>query len=201
MRLDYDLWKEYAAEGAWADLTDYVTDEYTDLNNYVGEYWTYARQNGRIMGVPSLSGTPSNHVVAIRQDWLNKLNLEVPKTLDDYITVMRAFTNDDPDGDGEKNTYGMGGSGTGTLSPLFGAYGASPARVILPQRGWHHHHQRDQRRLQAGSEDHPRPVRGRPDPIPKCSPAPTTDAEQVVPRRDGHHVRSLEPRRQRLSPL
>lgn len=126
VRLDYDLWKEYAAEGAWADLTDYVTDEYTDLNNYVGEYWTYAKQDGRIMGVPSLSGTPSNHVVAIRKDWLDKLNLEVPKTLEDYITVMRVFTNDDPDGDGEKNTYGMGGSGTGTLSPLFGAYGASP---------------------------------------------------------------------------
>ena len=92
VRLDYDLWKEYAADGAWADLTDYITDEYADLNNYVGEYWTYGKQDGRIVGVPSLSGTPSNHVIAIRKDWLDKLNMDIPQTLDDYIEVMRAFT-------------------------------------------------------------------------------------------------------------
>ena len=126
VRLDYDLWKEYAADGAWADLTDYITDEYADLNNYVGEYWTYGKQDGRIVGVPSLSGTPSNHVIAIRKDWLDKLNMDIPQTLDDYIEVMRAFTKKDPDGDGKDNTYGLGGTGVSTLSPIFGAFGASP---------------------------------------------------------------------------
>lgn len=125
VRLDYDMWKEYAVEGAWADLTDYVTDECTDLNNYVGDYWTYAKQDDRIFGVPSLSGTPSNHVIAIRQDWLTKLGLEVPATLDDFINVMRAFTTQDPDGNGKNDTYGLGGTSASTLSPIFGAYGAT----------------------------------------------------------------------------
>lgn len=129
IRLDYAMWKEYAAEGAWADLTDYITDEYTDLNNYVGDNWTYAKQDGRIYGVPSVSGTPSNHVIAIRQDWLTKLGLEVPVTLDDFVNVMRAFTTQDPDGDGQNNTYGLGGSGVNTLSPLFGAFGSSPVQA------------------------------------------------------------------------
>ncbi|MCI8622419.1 MAG: extracellular solute-binding protein [Provencibacterium sp.] len=45
--------------------------------------------------------------VAIRKDWLEKLNLEAPKTLDDYYNVMKAFVTQDPDGNGQDDTYGM----------------------------------------------------------------------------------------------
>ncbi len=49
-------------------------------------------------------------VMAIRQDWLNALGLEVPETTEEFFEVMRAFTFDDPDGNGEQDTigYGMG---------------------------------------------------------------------------------------------
>lgn len=45
--------------------------------------------------------------VSIRQDWLDNLGLETPKTIDDLTEVLRAFTEDDPDGNGVKDTYGM----------------------------------------------------------------------------------------------
>ncbi len=45
----------------------------------------------------------------IRQDWLDKFGLEIPQTMDELLTVIDKFTNEDPDGDGENNTYGIGG--------------------------------------------------------------------------------------------
>ncbi|MEZ4866077.1 MAG: extracellular solute-binding protein [Caldilineaceae bacterium] len=41
-----------------------------------------------------------------RKDWLDKVGLGVPETIDDYREAMRAFSHDDPDGDGSQNTYG-----------------------------------------------------------------------------------------------
>lgn len=36
----------------------------------------------------------------IRKDWLDKLNLEIPETIDDWYTVMKAFKEQDPNGNG-----------------------------------------------------------------------------------------------------
>jgi ABC-type glycerol-3-phosphate transport system substrate-binding protein len=44
--------------------------------------------------------------LAYRKDWLDKLGLAVPETLDAVKEVLTAFTKDDPDGNGEADTYG-----------------------------------------------------------------------------------------------
>lgn len=41
----------------------------------------------------------------INQQWLNKLNLKAPTTLDEFTNVCKAFTNNDPDGNGKPDTY------------------------------------------------------------------------------------------------
>lgn len=41
-----------------------------------------------------------------RQDWLDKLGLKVPETLDEVAEVLRAFTKGDPDGNNRPDTYG-----------------------------------------------------------------------------------------------
>jgi putative aldouronate transport system substrate-binding protein len=46
--------------------------------------------------------------VVIRKDWLDKLGLKVPRTLDELIAVAKAFTEKDPDGNGKNDTYGFG---------------------------------------------------------------------------------------------
>ncbi|MBQ3461868.1 MAG: extracellular solute-binding protein [Clostridia bacterium] len=45
--------------------------------------------------------------VTIRKDWLDKLGEPIPQTMEDFDRVMRRFTEDDPDGDGQNDTYGM----------------------------------------------------------------------------------------------
>jgi putative aldouronate transport system substrate-binding protein len=41
-----------------------------------------------------------------RKDWLDKLGLGVPQTIDEYGEALRAFTANDPDGNGQADTYG-----------------------------------------------------------------------------------------------
>ncbi|THF73523.1 extracellular solute-binding protein [Cohnella fermenti] len=53
-----------------------------------------------------LEAFPS-YALFIRADWLKKLNLEVPKTTEDLYKVAKAFAEQDPDGNGQKDTYGM----------------------------------------------------------------------------------------------
>jgi putative aldouronate transport system substrate-binding protein len=42
-----------------------------------------------------------------RKDWLEKLNLKVPETLEETYDVIKAFTTQDPDGNGRNDTYGL----------------------------------------------------------------------------------------------
>ena len=68
----------------------------------------------------------------IRKEWLDKLNLQMPKTLDDLLNVAKAFTFRDPDGDGKVDTYGFGAAFDATtysqglgndFAPIYGAFG------------------------------------------------------------------------------
>lgn len=43
----------------------------------------------------------------IRQDWLDNLGLEVPRTWDELAAVAEAFVTQDPDGNGEDDTIGI----------------------------------------------------------------------------------------------
>jgi putative aldouronate transport system substrate-binding protein len=64
----------------------------------------------------------TNHYLVIRTDWLEKLNLETPKTLEDIIKTAQAFTYNDPDGNGRNDTYGISlAAGTGgVINAMFG---------------------------------------------------------------------------------
>jgi multiple sugar transport system substrate-binding protein len=47
------------------------------------------------------------NVLLVRKDWLDKLGLQAPKTWDDVAAVAKAFTTQDPDGNGKADTYGL----------------------------------------------------------------------------------------------
>jgi putative aldouronate transport system substrate-binding protein len=64
--------------------------------------------DGAMYGLPDPGQIPTTDGLVIRKDWLDKLGLAMPKTLDDLLAVAKAFTENDPDGDGKNNTYGFG---------------------------------------------------------------------------------------------
>ncbi len=88
--------------------------------------------DGISYGLAQSGSIERNEGILIRKDWLDKLDLPIPETLEDYINVMRAFSFSDPDGDGRDNTYGFGAyidlraveEGLGArFAPFFGAFG------------------------------------------------------------------------------
>lgn len=87
--------------------------------------------DGQIYGIPE--GFASGNSLAIRKDWLDKLNLPVPTTLDEYETALKAFVNDDPDGNGQKDTIGVGLAiqAMQTWVHIFGAYNVPMGRQVM----------------------------------------------------------------------
>ena len=107
--------------------------------------------NGKLYALPESGGTLSKRTgYYIRKDWLDKLGLSMPKTLDDFMNVAKAFTFNDPDGDGKNDTYGFGAlidpttyqEGLGNyFAPIYGAFGlpgpwdlSTPGKLSLSVR-------------------------------------------------------------------
>jgi putative aldouronate transport system substrate-binding protein len=60
--------------------------------------------NGSIYAFPFLRGDDKVRVFfgpAIRQDWLDKLGLQMPTTIDEWYNVLKAFKEKDPNGNGK----------------------------------------------------------------------------------------------------
>ena len=107
-------YSQLAEAGKLAPLDD-VLEQYgseltkKNLNSDGGKILEAAKRNDVLYGIPSGNAEriPSQFLW-IRKDWLDKLGLDVPKTLDDVVEVARAFKNDDPDGNGVDDTWGLG---------------------------------------------------------------------------------------------
>jgi putative aldouronate transport system substrate-binding protein len=50
---------------------------------------------------------PIRAAVMFRQDWLDKLGLKAPGNYRGFVQVAKAFTEQDPDGNGQNDTYGI----------------------------------------------------------------------------------------------
>lgn len=85
--------------------------------------------DGKQMAFVEVPNLPRREGLVIRKDWLDKLGLKMPTTMDELFTVAKAFTEKDPDGNGKNDTYGLGGFFDDSWGPgsrfafFFGAYG------------------------------------------------------------------------------
>lgn len=120
-----------AKNGAIADLTDLLPKYAPNLWNLVPkEVWDVVKANdptgqGKIYYVPNVLGYV-REVTMIRKDWLDKLGLPMPKTQDDYVKVLEAFRDKDPNGNGKKDEIPAGGREQLTrMDPLFAMYGVA----------------------------------------------------------------------------
>jgi putative aldouronate transport system substrate-binding protein len=66
----------------------------------------------------------------VRQDWMDKLGLQQPKTLDDFYNVLKAFKERDPDGNGKADTYGLSTAGLYDIQGFMSAAGVKYKYVI-----------------------------------------------------------------------
>lgn len=88
------------------------------------EVWDMLTYEGKIYAVPYLFDSIATNLMYVRKDWLDKLGLQPPKTLDEYVRVFKAFRDRDPDGNGKADTLGtLIGENLNYSDPFFGAFG------------------------------------------------------------------------------
>ena len=90
-------------QGILTPLTDQVNGSkvLSDPNVIPAKEWEQVKtKDGEIYGV--FTKYQGGTMPIVRKDWLDKLNLPEPETLDDYYNVLKAFTEQDPDGNGKK---------------------------------------------------------------------------------------------------
>ena len=82
----------------------------------------YMKFDGKLMGLPGLNyDTKFRTAIAYRGDWMEKVGVEkTPETLEEFENLMYKFTNEDPDGNGKNDTYGISQSG---MNVVYGAFG------------------------------------------------------------------------------
>lgn len=95
-------------QGAFWDVTPYLKD-YPNLQKFPEDTWIYTRINGKNYGVPRVRPTEGASFPYIRKDWLDKLGLKTPTNMDEVYSVLKAFVEKDPDGNGKADTVGMVG--------------------------------------------------------------------------------------------
>ncbi len=97
-----DIFKEYGDDiKGWNPYSD---DCKTPENG-----WKGAKKIDTYWGIPGrgASNRASTRYFYFRKDWMNKLGLSMPKSSQELGQVMKAFTEQDPDGNGKKDTWGM----------------------------------------------------------------------------------------------
>ncbi|MDQ1914917.1 extracellular solute-binding protein [Paenibacillus sp. GD4] len=98
---------QFAADGLLTDIAPYL-DKYPNLKNVMPkEAWLPVSDGGKIWGIPYNRHDGFNQVVYINKEWLETLKLDIPRTIDDFYKVMKAFTEQDPDRNGKNDTFGL----------------------------------------------------------------------------------------------
>lgn len=96
-------------EGVMVDLLPYVTDPeiMPNLAKIYEEHPEYlaavTAPDGAVYFCPKLREEGPTQAWYTREDWMEKLGLEHPKTFEDFVNVMDAFRNQDPNGNGKKD--------------------------------------------------------------------------------------------------
>ncbi len=114
------------------DMSEYYdvwgTDKLKEnLGDKEDEIWSACTKDGKAYGIPVIN-TVGDQLweLWIRKDWLDALGLEEPKTIEEFWDMCEAFTTQDPDGNGEQDTYALYMDkdllGVDALLAAYGAY-------------------------------------------------------------------------------
>lgn len=135
-----------SATQSWIDngivvaLNPYFTANSSIKNWLENDYPWDADAKGNFYGVPFITQyNRANALITTRSDWLAKVGLKYPATLDEFKALLSAYVKNDPDGNGRADTTGLTVTkSSGANSPLdfvFFAYGRKYADYELDAQG------------------------------------------------------------------
>jgi putative aldouronate transport system substrate-binding protein len=118
------LYSDYARKGALVELGPLIDKYGPNIKAAISdESWDALKVNGKIYAIPTRANEFVDHSLIIRQDWLDKLNLKMPTTVDEFVSVLRAFRDMDPGGNGNLNVPFTIHGEVPMIANLSGAFG------------------------------------------------------------------------------
>ncbi|MFH5182517.1 extracellular solute-binding protein [Paenibacillus sp. TAB 01] len=99
---EYLKWRD---KGVFLDIAPLLS-KYPHLTKEMdAETLAIGNPKGKTYGLPNWS-PEYRETLFVRKDWLEKLKLKPPTTVDELYEVAKAFTKNDPDGNGKDDTMG-----------------------------------------------------------------------------------------------
>ena len=127
-----DIMQFAVKEGIFLPITEYVDKYGNNMKRIFDENPAYREgstaPDGEIYGFARFSECyhcSAYPKIYFRQDWMDKLNLEMPTNTEELREVLRAFVNEDPNGNGEKDEIGLIGATTWNTPVEFALMGMS----------------------------------------------------------------------------
>lgn len=111
--LSSTYYTSYAAQDMLCDLMPFYSG--SELEKKINAAGNSAlidgiKINGRLFGITPTRG--NGCVTYIKKAWLDNVGLSVPKNYNEYMNMLKAFTKEDPDGNGiNGDTYGVSAAG------------------------------------------------------------------------------------------
>ena len=102
-----DDFNRYGREGAFLPLDELIAEHAPHIQAYFDANPDFrnaaAGADGKLYYIPYIQDGTLSEGWFIRQDWLEKLGLESPETPEEVYTVLKAFREQDPNGNGQKD--------------------------------------------------------------------------------------------------
>lgn len=133
---------KYGEQGVFLALNDYI-DQYAPNFKAILEKYPSVKQgvtmaDGKIYGFPTFYDPEFESLTIgmpwINQVWLDKLGLKSPETTDELYEVLKAFKEQDPNGNGKQDEQGWG-TGYGIkylMDSLKGSFGLNKQGTMNP---------------------------------------------------------------------
>ncbi|MCQ6562319.1 extracellular solute-binding protein [Paenibacillus mendelii] len=119
-------YKSWVDSGVVLELDKYL-DKAPNLKKLLDNgLYKNLKINGHYYFVPVVT-VSNNHAIYYRKDWLDKLQLEEPTNIEQFTAMIKAFTENDPDGNNKKDTVGMTASKIRDwLNVIYTGFGVKP---------------------------------------------------------------------------
>lgn len=102
---DYNFAKNSVRSGSFWEIGPYL-DRFPNLRQLDKDILNQSALDDKVYGLYT-ERLSSRQGIILREDWLENLKLEKPRTIDELYKVMRAFTYKDPDRNGINDTLGL----------------------------------------------------------------------------------------------
>ncbi|WP_455715166.1 extracellular solute-binding protein [Anaerosporobacter sp.] len=127
---DYATFKELVENDLIAELTDAYNNCASDLMKEIYESndnkaLDMATIDGKLYAIPTTTISGGPELLWLRGDWMDKLGLSEPQSIDDITNILRQFVEKDPGGNGAGKTIGLAVMPSWNTNFMYSSYAGS----------------------------------------------------------------------------